>query len=112
MGGSFGASIAKLLVTLAILAFTYFVIVKPILHSVNDSIDKATKQQNSQTVNSQNIQRSIQRDIRRTTRQTQRQVNHALNSAGIHKQFKLLHCVQRSAGNTTRMTACSRRFAP
>jgi hypothetical protein len=41
----------------------------------------------------------------------QRQINGVLHGSGLRKQERLLHCIQRAAGDVNRMQACSRKFS-
>ena len=111
LGGMFASSIMRLLVVAGTLALSYFLIVKPILHTADNAIDKASSQQSAQPVNTRQVQRRVRREIRNDTRRIQRQINTALRGAGLRRQTRLLHCIQRAAGNTNRMLACSRRFS-
>jgi hypothetical protein len=104
----FTSSILRLLVAAGTLALVYFLIVKPVLHTTEDAINKANR---PSTVHSRQIQRSISRDIRHTSRQVRHQINQTLRGAGVPRQEKLLHCIQRAAGDVNRMQACSRRFS-
>ena len=105
------SSIVKLIVVLAVLAASYFLIVKPILHTANNAIDKGLKQSHFQSTSSNRIQRQIERDTRKTTRKVQHQVNSIFHSASFKKQMKLVHCIQRAGGDVNRINACSRRFS-
>jgi F0F1-type ATP synthase membrane subunit b/b' len=69
-GGSPRSMLVYGIVSIAILAFTYFVIIKPITDSTNDTVNNALNQANHQ------INRSFHQ-----ANQTQRQVNHAVNKA-------------------------------
>jgi hypothetical protein len=109
LGGMFASSIMRLLVVAGTLAISYFLIVKPILNTTNDAIDKATR--NIPTLNTKQIERRMSREARNSGRQTRRRINKALNGAGLRNQRKLLHCIQRAAGDVNRMQACSRRFS-
>jgi hypothetical protein len=89
--GSFISPLIKLAVTVGTLAAVYLFIVKPVLDTTNETIDKFNAP----------IQRSVELStdsVSDVVRQTQQQ--------------RLLACVQRAAGEVDRLQACQRRFLP
>jgi predicted PurR-regulated permease PerM len=69
-GGSPRSMLVYGVVTIAILAFSYFVIIKPITDSTNNTVNNALNQANQQ----------ISRGFHQAN-QAQRHINHAINQA-------------------------------
>jgi hypothetical protein len=69
-GGSPRSMLVYGVVTIAILAFSYFVIIKPIMDSTNNTVDNALNQANH----------AINQGFHQAN-QTQRHINHAINQA-------------------------------
>jgi hypothetical protein len=70
-GGSPKSMLVYGIVTLAILAFSYFVIIKPITNSTNDAVDNAFHQANQ-----------IQRSVNHTVNQSLQRANKQLKANG------------------------------
>ena len=69
-GGSPRSMLVYGVVTIAILAFSYFVIIKPIMDTTNNTVDNALNQTNH----------AINQSFHQAN-QTQRHINHAINRA-------------------------------
>jgi F0F1-type ATP synthase membrane subunit b/b' len=69
-GGSPRSMLVYGVVTIAILAFSYFVIIKPIMDSTNNTVDNVLNQANH----------AINKGFHQAN-QTQRHINHAINQA-------------------------------
>jgi hypothetical protein len=101
--GTLTSGVVRLLVTVGILAATYFFIVKPVLNSANDAIDSTN----------QTIQKSFESsgfdDLGKSIK---RQINHSFQVTKRHggNPQKLIHCVQNANGNVNRIQRCTRRF--
>jgi len=77
-GGSPKSMLVYGLVTMAILAFSYFVIIKPITNSTNDTVNNAFKQANQ-------IEKQANKSINQGLNQAnkaEKQANKQLKSAG------------------------------
>jgi hypothetical protein len=115
MGGIFASGIVRLLVVGGTLVLVYLFIVRPVLDTTKDAFHTAARQQRqqqrAQAHQQARLQRSIRRQVGHTTRQAQRQVTHVFHTSSLRKQEKLLHCIQRSAGDVNRMQACGRRYS-
>ena len=77
-GGSPKSMLVYGLVTIAILAFSYFVIIKPITNSTNDTVNNAFKQANQIE---QQANKSINQGLRQAN-QAEKQANKQLKAAG------------------------------
>jgi type II secretory pathway pseudopilin PulG len=88
-------SLIRLIVTVAILAAVYFFLVRPILDTTNDTIDKAFEGVNSSLDNAFDDAGL-----------------NAPNLSGVGKTDgeKILACVQRVQPDTTKMQKCAERF--
>ena len=106
--GNLASGVIRLAVTVGILAATYFFLVKPVLNTTDNAINKSFGPGGIG-----GIQRQINHAINSANGQVQRQVQrsfHQSKSAGGHDSQKLLRCVQRANGNVNRMQACARRY--
>ncbi len=96
MSETLARSLIRLIVTVGILAAVYFFMVRPILDTTNDTIDKAFNGVNSS-------------------------LDNAFNDAGINTPNltgvgktdgeKILACVQRVQPDVTKMQKCAERFS-
>ncbi len=106
--GSLASGLIRLAVAVGIIAATYLFLVKPVLHTTDNAINKSID-----AAGLNNIGRQIDHAIDSADRQVRRQVRHSFHqskTAGGHDSKKLLRCVQRASGNVNRMQACARRF--
>jgi uncharacterized membrane protein YhiD involved in acid resistance len=116
--GNLTSGIIRLAVTVGILAAVYFFIVKPILHTTENTVDSTNKafekSFNSSTFDTKAIEERVNNAIEDVNKEVQIQVEHSFHAnkarGGLEKQEKLLHCVQRANGNVHRIERCSRRF--
>ena len=117
--GNLSSGVIRLAVTVGILAAVYFFIVKPILHttentvnSTNHTIEKSFEQAG---VNVKSIEEQINKSVEDVNNQVQTQVEHSFHVAKAHggeaKTEKLLHCIQRANSNVHRIERCSKRFS-
>lgn len=108
--GNLTAGIIRLLVAVGILAAAYFLIVKPVLHTAENSInsaDRGLEDSFGTGVNLgdigktiENVNRQVQREIKRSFRQSQ-QHGHA---------DKLVHCIQHAHQDVHRIERCTARY--
>ena len=101
--GTFLNPLLKVVATVAILAATYFFIVKPILDTTEGTIDRAFDE-------SANIQKSVQQSIKQANQQAQQQGagNVEFEATGLSpKQAeKIQSCVADAAGDVNALQAC------
>lgn len=116
--GNLSSGVIRLAVTVGILAAVYFFIVKPILHttentvnSTNHTIEKSFEQAG---VDTKSIEANVNKTIEEVNKQVQTQVEHSFHVAKAHggtaKTEKLLHCIQRANQNVHKIERCSRRY--
>jgi hypothetical protein len=108
--GNLSAGIIRLLVAVGILAAAYFFIVKPVLHTTDNAINKANEsfeksfgtEVNLGDVGKtiEDVNRKVQREIKRSFRQSQ-QHGHA---------NKLIHCIQHARHDVQRIERCTARY--
>jgi hypothetical protein len=109
--GNLTSGLIRLLVTVGILAAAYFFIVKPVLTTTGDAIDRANKSFEksfgtqgtdltdiSGTI--EDVNKKIQIEIRRSF--------HTAKKDGNPK--RLVRCIERSNGNVNRIQRCTRKF--
>ena len=106
--GSLASGVIRLAVAVGIIAATYLFLVKPVLHTTDNAINKSFDAAGSATSGARSITRST-RPIARSGARCRRSF-HQSKTAGGHDSKKLLRCVQRANGNVNRMQACARRF--
>ncbi len=96
--GNLTAGIIRLAVTAGVLLLVYLFIVKPVLKTTNDAIEKSGFNQ-------------IGRSIEDVSKQVQRQVHRSFDSTkpGSRRQ-KLVRCIQHANGNVHKIQRCARRF--
>ena len=117
--GNLTSGIIRLGVAVGILAAVYFFIVKPVLHTTENSVNSANKafeeSFQSPTFDTKGIEEKVNKTIEDVNKQVQVEVEHSFHVTKVQgtpkKQQKLLHCVQRSNGNVHRMERCARRFS-
>ncbi|HXF31239.1 MAG TPA: hypothetical protein VN522_06930 [Solirubrobacterales bacterium] len=116
--GNLSSGIIRLAVTVGILAAVYFFIVKPVLHttentvnSTNHTIEKSFRQTG---IDTKSIEANVNKTIEEVNNQVQVQVEHSFHVAkaqgGAAKTEKLLHCIQRAHQNVHRIERCSKRY--
>src|SRR5690349_1309726 len=116
--GNLTSGIIRLAVTVGILAAVYFFIVKPILHTTENTVNTTNraveKSFHEASVNTKAIEANVNKTIEDVNKQVQGEVERSFHAAklngGLKKQQKLLHCIQRANGNVHRMERCSRRY--
>jgi hypothetical protein len=99
--GTFISPLMRLIVTAGILAAVYFFIVKPILDTTNDTINRAF-----------DATQQPLRQAERLARQNGANNFKVPNDVSTSNAEKLLHCVQRVEPDTSKMQACAARFGP
>lgn len=108
--------ILKILTTVAILAAVYVFIVKPILDTTEETIDRGFE-------SSQQLQQGIQGQVQQSLEQAQQLADEAGASVDVTETTetteingpdaqRLLRCIQRANQDVVRMQACTERFAP
>ena len=96
--GSLTSGVIRLAVMAGVLALVYLFIVKPVLKTTNDAIEKSGLNQ-------------IGKSIEGVSTEIQRQVHRSFKTAGPGaKRQKLVHCIQRANGDVHRIQRCARRF--
>jgi hypothetical protein len=96
--GNLTSGVIRLAVTGGVLLLVYLFIVKPVLKTTNDAIDKAGFDQ-------------IGKSIEGVSKEVQRQVHRSFHATGsTARRQKLVHCVQRANGDVQRIERCTRRF--
>jgi hypothetical protein len=116
--GSLTSGIIRLLVTVGILAAAYFFILKPILKSTDNAINrglKTAKEANESFEKSFGANGAGPEDISKTfnsvNRQVQIQIERSFHTAKKHgNPNKLVHCVQRANGNVHKIQRCTVKF--
>ncbi len=106
--GNLASGLIRLAVAVGIIAATYFFLVKPVLHTTDNAINRSfgpggiggIQRQIDHAINSANGQ--VQHAVRRSFHQSK--------ARGRHDPEKLLRCVQRANGNVNRMQVCANRF--
>ncbi len=97
--GSVTSGIIRLAVTAGILFLVYLFIVKPVLQTTNDAIEKSGINQISKTFDDVNVQ--VQRQIKRSLNAT---------APGAARRQRLIRCIQNAHQDVTRIQRCTRRF--
>jgi hypothetical protein len=101
--GTFLNPLLKVVATVAVLAASYFFIVKPILDTTNDTIDRAFDE-------SANIQKSVQQSIKQANQQAQQQGagNVQFEASGLtpKQAERIQKCVAEAAGDVNALQAC------
>jgi predicted PurR-regulated permease PerM len=107
--GNLTSGIIRLAVTVGILAAAYFFLVKPILNSADNAINKtnSTLEQSFKSSGLEDVSKSIE-DV---NRQVQIQVERSFHTAKRNgNPKKLVHCIQHANGNVHRIQRCTVRF--
>ena len=103
--GTFLNPLLKVVVTVAVLAATYFFIVKPILDTTNNTIDRAFDE-------SANIQKSVQQSIKQANQQAQQQgaENVQFQASGLtpKQAERVQNFVAKAGGDFNALHACGR----
>ena len=105
--GTFISPLLKIVTTVAILAAAYFFIVKPVLDTTDNALNRGFD------VFEQGIQQAgpgVQQSVRRAERIQERQ--QASSSAQIAEANKLLGCITTAAGDVNKIQRCNQRFDP
>ncbi len=99
MSETLARSLIRLIVTIGILAAVYFFLVRPILDTTNDTIDKAFDSFDG-------VESSLDNAFEDAG------INNPPNLTGVGKTDaeKVLACVQRVQPDTTKMQKCAERF--
>jgi hypothetical protein len=107
VGGMFTSSVFRLAVTVGTLAAIYFFLVKPILDTTNETIDRFSKPINESIALSQKQLRQAQRQIQRNVRQEnvppqrapgQIRITRTLSGLTPRQAKRLTRCIQRAQG--------------
>jgi hypothetical protein len=106
--GSLASGVIRLAVAVGIIAATYFLLLKPVLNTTDNAINRSfgpgglgsLQRQINHSVDSANF--SVRRQVRRSFHQSR--------SGGDRDTRRLVHCVQHANGNVDRMRACARRY--
>jgi hypothetical protein len=96
--GNLTSGVIRLAVTAGILVLVYLLIVKPVLKTTNDAIEKSGLDQIGKSI--EGVSTQIKREVHRSFKTT---------APGAQRQ-KLVHCIQRANGNVHRIERCARRF--
>jgi len=107
--GNLTAGIIRLLVTVGILAAAYFFILKPILKSADNVVNKT----NSSFEKSfgKNGLGEFSNALEDVGHQVQIQVQRSFHTARKHgSPKKLVHCVERAEGNVNKIRRCTVKF--
>jgi hypothetical protein len=113
--GNLTSGIIRLGVTVGILAAVYFFIVKPVLHSTDNAVNKANssfeKSFNSPTFDTKAIEEKVNKTIEEVNSQVGVQVERSFHTAKVHGNPKqLVHCIQRANGNVHRIERCTKKY--
>lgn len=116
--GNLTNGIIRLAVTVGILAAVYFFIVKPVLHTTENTVHETNKaiehSFDSSTFDTKSIEESVNKQIEDVNKQVQTEVERSFHATKVNgtqkKQEKLLHCVQRANGDVQRIERCTRKF--
>ena len=104
--GTFISPLLKILTTVAILAAAYFFIVKPVLDTTDNAINRGFEQFDNFGELTPNVQQSIRQAERLREQQA------ASSAAQVEEANKLLKCITDAAGNVTVIQRCNQRFDP
>ena len=104
--GTFIGPLLKILTTVAILAASYFFIVKPVLETTDNAIDRGF----DQFENFDEFTPNVQQSVRKAQRLQEQQA--AASNAQIEEANKLLECITDADGNITVIQRCNQRFDP
>ena len=116
--GNLTSGIIRLAVSVGVLAAVYFFLVKPILHTADNAVEKANtsfeKSFQGEPFNTKALEEKVNKSVEELNGQVQTQVEHSFHVTKIEgtpkKQQKLLHCVQAANENIHRIERCTRRY--
>ena len=103
--GSLASGLIRLAVAVGIIAATYFFLVKPVLHTTDNAINRSFD-----AGRAGRIRRQIDHAIDSANGQVRRQVQALVPPVEDRRRprlERLLRCVQRANGNVNRMQACA-----
>lgn len=107
--GTFISPLLKILTTVAVLAASYFFIVKPVLETTDNAIDRGF----DSIPNFEELNPNVQQTIRKAEKlQTQSAAQQSAGQAQIEEANKLLTCITDADGNVTVIQRCNQRFDP
>lgn len=104
--GTFISPLLKVLTTVAILAAAYFFIVKPVLDTTDNAINRTFDSIEGFDDFSPGVQKSVRKAERLQARQQ------AASAAQVEEANKLLGCITDAAGNVAVIQRCNQRFDP
>ena len=114
--GSLASGIIRLAVAVGVLAAAYLFIVKPVLHTtenVSNTVNNSIESANKSFEQSFGPHSDVSKTLRKANRQVQIQIARSLHQAKHNGgAMKLLHCVQRAAGDVHRMQRCTVGLSP
>jgi hypothetical protein len=104
--GTFVNPLLRILVTVAILAAVYFFIVKPVLETTDNAIDRGFDTFEGFEDLGPNVQQSVRRAQRLQAQQQ------ASSNAQIEEANKLLACISNASGDVQKIQLCNSKFDP
>ena len=104
--GTFISPLLKILTTVAVLAASYFFIVKPVLETTDNAIDRSF----DSFEGIENVGPNVQKSVREAQRLAEQQ--QAASNAQVEEANKLLACITDAEGNVTVIQRCNARFDP
>jgi hypothetical protein len=119
VGGMFTSSVLRLAVTVGTLAAVYFFLLKPVLDTTNDTIDRFSRPINQSLALSQQQLRQAQRQIQRNVRQEnvpaqqvpgQIKITRTLSGLTPRQAKRLTRCIGRAQG-VEGFNRCFNRFS-
>jgi hypothetical protein len=119
VGGMFTSSVFRLAVTVGTLAAVYFFLLKPVLDTTNETIDKFSRPINQSLALSQQQLRQAQRQIQRNVRQEnvpaqqvpgQIKITRTLSGLTPRQAKRLTRCIGRAQG-VDGFNRCFNRFS-
>jgi hypothetical protein len=113
--GNLTSGIIRLAVSVGILAAVGIFIVKPILNTTDNAVNKANssfeKSFQSPTVDTKAIEEKVDKTIEEVNAQVGHQVERSFHTAKVHGHpEKLVHCIQRANGDVHRVERCAKKF--
>jgi hypothetical protein len=106
--GNLASGVIRLAVAVGIIAAIYFFLVKPVLNTTDNAINRSFGPGGLG-----GLQRQINHAIDSTNSGVRRQVRrsfHQSRAGGDRDTRRLVRCVQHANGNVERIQACARRF--
>ena len=104
--GTFISPLLKILTTVAILAAAYFFIVKPVLETTDNAINRGF----DQFENFDDFSPNVQKSVRKAQKLQEQQA--ASSSAQIDEANKLLDCITDASGDVAQISRCNQKFDP